>query len=55
MGVIAQDVQEVLPEAAHENDSYFCVPYDKLVPACLRWVQLLHARVSALEKSAETA
>ena len=53
VGVIAQDVQTVLPEAVHENDSYLSVAYDKLVPACIQWLQLLHARVSALEQPPE--
>ena len=31
-GVIAQDVQKVLPEAVHETDGFLSVSYNKLVP-----------------------
>ena len=48
IGLIAQDVQSVLPEVVKEDD-FLMVDYSKIAPALITWVQLLAAKVAALE------
>ena len=51
VGVIAQEVQKVLPEAVTERpDGYKAVDYKKLVPLLLESIKELSARVEQLEQ-----
>lgn len=50
VGVIAQQVQEVLPEAVKErDDGYMAVDYYKLVPLLIESIKQLEAKVDALQ------
>jgi hypothetical protein len=50
MGVIAQDVKEVLPEIVHERkDGYLAIDYVKLIPVLIEEVKSLNNRIKALE------
>jgi hypothetical protein len=50
LGVIAQEVQEVLPQVVHENaDGYLSVAYGNLVGVLIEAVKELSAKVEALE------
>jgi hypothetical protein len=50
IGIIAQDVSEVLPEAVSMQPSgHLAVAYDKLVPVLVEAVKALQRRVTALE------
>jgi len=50
LGVIAQEVQSVLPEVVMERESgYLAVDYVKLVPVLIQAVKELSARVKELE------
>jgi hypothetical protein len=52
VGVIAQEVLEVLPEAVTTRDSgYLAVDYHKVVPLLIEAVKELSAKVDALEKN----
>ena len=54
LGVIAQDVQEVLPDIVHERDNgYLAVDYIKLIPVLIEEVKRLSAEVEEL-KSIQT-
>ena len=50
VGVIAQDVLPVLPEAVHETDGLYKVDYAKFIPILIQSVKGLQARVKALEE-----
>lgn len=50
VGVLAQEVEAVLPEAVVEVDGVKRVHYHKLIPVLLEAVKLLSARVVELEK-----
>jgi len=50
VGVLAQEVEKVLPEAVVEVDGVKQVYYHKLVPVLLEAVKVLLARVAELEK-----
>ena len=52
MGVIAQEVQKVLPEVVTEapiDDKYITVWYDKLIPLLIESIKELSAKVDKLE------
>lgn len=54
LGVIAQDVQEVLPDIVHERDNgYLAVDYIKLIPVLIEEVKRLNNEVEKL-KSIQT-
>jgi hypothetical protein len=50
LGVIAQDVQAVLPEAVLEDDNgYLTVKYERLIPVLIEAIKTLSQRVTQLE------
>lgn len=49
-GVIAQEVQEVIPEVVHEGEEYLSVAYGNLVGVLIEAVKELKAEVDALKK-----
>jgi len=51
LGVLAQEVQAVVPEAVTEDDAgYLRVSYDRLVPVLIEAVKELSARIKILEE-----
>ena len=54
VGVIAQEILEVLPEAVTTRDNgYLAVDYQKVVPLLIEAVKELSAKVDALEKNTD--
>ena len=51
VGVIAQDVLPVLPEAVNEVNGLYKVDYSKFIPVLIQSVKALQARVTALEEA----
>ena len=49
-GVIAQDVQKVLPEAVHETDGFLSVSYNKLVPLLIEGMKEQQLKIEELER-----
>jgi hypothetical protein len=50
LGLLAQEVQSVLPEAVNtSDDGYLSVSYDKLVPVLIEAIKELNARIKVLE------
>jgi len=50
IGLIAQNVLEVVPESVHKNETgYFSVSYGKLVPLLIEAIKELNDKVKALE------
>ena len=51
-GVIAQEIQAVLPEAvALRDNGYLGVRYEKLVPLLIEAIKELNEKINKLEKS----
>jgi len=51
-GVIAQQVQNILPEVVTQRDNgYLAVRYEKLVPLLIEAIKELNAKVEQLEKN----
>lgn len=50
VGVIAQDVMRVLPEAVHSTNEYYAVNYVKIIPVLIEAIKGLQARIDVLEK-----
>jgi hypothetical protein len=55
VGVIAQDLQPVLPEAVVETPEGLQVAYMKLIPVLIEAVKNLQTRVNNLEKGFNTS
>lgn len=54
VGILAQEVQAVLPEAVYaDDDGYLRVSYDRLVPVLIEAIKELNARIKALEAPKE--
>jgi len=54
LGVLAQEVEAVLPEAVYKDDKdYLHVSYDKLVPVLIEAIKELNARIKVLEAAKE--
>lgn len=52
IGLIAQEVQEMIPEAVSGSfESGYTVAYDKVIPVLVEAVKSLHTRVDILERS----
>jgi hypothetical protein len=51
IGVVAQDIEQVLPELVKYKDGYRLVSYDRLVPLLLEAIKHLNEKVERLEKS----
>ena len=45
VGVLAQEVQKVLPEAVHEHDGRLHVVYDKLIAVLIEAIKELDAKI----------
>ena len=55
VGVIAQEVQKVLPEVIDERkDGYLAVNYEKMVPLLIESIKELEARIKELENASTT-
>ena len=54
-GVIAQDVQKVMPEAVNENNGFLMVNYGMLIPLLIEAVKELHAEVVKRKEPANAA
>jgi hypothetical protein len=50
IGVVAQDVEAVLPEAVKYRDGYRLVSYDRLVPLLVEAIKTLNEKIEKLEK-----
>ena len=51
VGVIAQEVEKVLPEAVTERDNgYLAVDYHKIIPLLIESIKDLSAKVESLEQ-----
>ena len=51
IGVIAQDVEQVIPEAVHtDHNGFKSVSYDRIIPLLIEAVKELKARVEVLEQ-----
>lgn len=48
VGVMAQDVQAVLPEAVRENNGYLTLSYIKLIPVLIEAIKELDKKIEAL-------
>lgn len=53
VGVIAQDVEKVLPEAVRDGEEYKSVAYGNMVGLLIEAVKELSAQVEELKKGAE--
>ncbi len=54
IGLLAQDVQKVVPQAVHEmSDGYLAVDYARLVPLLIEGMKEQQKRIEALEKQLE--
>ena len=50
-GVIAQEIQAVLPEAVIERDNgYFAVDYHKIIPLLIESIKELNQKIEKLEQ-----
>ena len=49
-GVIAQEMQEVMPEVVMQNDEYLSVAYGNLVGVLIEAVKELRAEVEEIKK-----
>jgi hypothetical protein len=50
IGVVAQDIEAVLPEAVKYKDGYRLVSYDRLVPLLVEAIKTLNEKIEKLEK-----
>jgi hypothetical protein len=50
VGIIAQQLLPVLPEAVHEVDGHYKVEYMKIIPVLIQSVKALQERVTVLER-----
>jgi hypothetical protein len=51
VGVIAQEIQKVLPEAVIEKeDGYLTVKYDRIIPLLIQAIKELSIEVESLKK-----
>ena len=54
VGVIAQEIQEVLPEVVKERDNgYLAVDYEKIVPLLIESIKELQKKVEDIEKNCD--
>lgn len=54
VGVIAQEVQEVLPSAVVEReDGYLAISYDKLIPLLIESIKTLKQEIDTLKGGAQ--
>jgi len=49
IGVIAQEVQKILPDAVNEKDGYLHVSYNKIIPLLIEGIKELSDQVNSLE------
>ena len=50
VGVYAQEVKSVLPEAVHQSKGYLNVSYDKLIPLLIEAIKELKAEIDELKR-----
>jgi hypothetical protein len=50
IGLIAQNVKEVLPEAVENGENYLVVAYEKIIPLLLESIKELNNKVERIEK-----
>jgi len=54
VGVIAQEIQEVLPEVVTERDNgYLAVKYEKIVPLLIESIKELNKKIEDIEKNCD--
>ena len=51
MGLLAQDVEKIVPEAVNEKDGYKGVDYARLVPLLIESIKELKNEIDALKKN----
>ena len=54
VGVIAQEIEEVIPEAVKDRDGgYKCVQYEKIIPLLIEGIKELDKKIKHIEKNCD--
>ena len=55
VGVIAQELKEIIPESVRENDTgYLSVRYEKIIPLLIEAIKELNEEIKILKNNAFT-